>query len=153
MGKRTFEAQLERQGETGTWTCLVVPFSVQEAFGKKGQVKVAGTLNGVAFRSSLMPRGDGTHYMVVNKAIREVAGADAGSTVQVVMQEDLKPRTVKVPADLRAALAANPAAKAAFDKFPPSHKKECVSHIEEAKRPETRAARIEKTLAFLLSKE
>ena len=48
----------------------------------------------------------------------------------------------KVPPDLKRALGRNPRARSAFDAFPPSHRREYVEWIEEAKRPETRARRI-----------
>ena len=52
------------------------------------------------------------------------------------------PRPVVVPADLRAALAKNKKALAAFEAFPPSHKREYIEWITEAKREETRARRL-----------
>lgn len=48
-----------------------------------------------------------------------------------------------VPDDLAAALGANPKARAAFDKFPPSHRREYIEWITEAKTAPTRARRIE----------
>ena len=59
------------------------------------------------------------------------------------------PAPVEVPADMRRALAVTPAARAAFEKMPPSHRREVMGYIDEAKRPETRARRIEKTLRWL----
>ncbi len=53
----------------------------------------------------------------------------------------------EAPADLLAALAANPAARRHFDAFPPSHRREYIEWIEGAKRPETRARRIETAVA------
>ncbi len=50
---------------------------------------------------------------------------------------------VIVPADFAAALAAAPRARAHFDGMKRSHRREYVDSIEEAKRPETRARRIE----------
>ena len=43
--------------------------------------------------------------------------------------------------------------KVAFEKLPPSHRREYISWIEEAKRPETRARRIQQTLARLVDEE
>lgn len=54
-----------------------------------------------------------------------------------------------VPEDLRAALAASPAARAHFERFPPSHQREYVEWIIEAKRPETRTRRLAQTLEWL----
>jgi uncharacterized protein YdeI (YjbR/CyaY-like superfamily) len=47
-----------------------------------------------------------------------------------------------VPGDLRRALEADAAARAAFAALPPSHRRAYVEWIEEAKRPETRARRV-----------
>ena len=54
-----------------------------------------------------------------------------------------------VPADLAAALKKNPPAAAAFDKFSPSHRREYIEWITEAKREETRAKRLATTLEWL----
>ena len=55
----------------------------------------------------------------------------------------------KAPADLLAALAKTKQAKAAFDAFPPSHKREYVEWIVEAKRPETRATRLKTAIEWM----
>ena len=62
------------------------------------------------------------------------------------MELDTKPRTVTVPADLRSALADDPAAKSSFAKMSYSHRREYVDWIEEAMRPETRSRRIASTV-------
>ena len=54
-----------------------------------------------------------------------------------------------VPADLAAALAADPVARERWERLPPSHRREHVLAIEEAKKPETRARRIAKALEML----
>jgi uncharacterized protein YdeI (YjbR/CyaY-like superfamily) len=54
-----------------------------------------------------------------------------------------------MPPDLVAALDAAPKAKAAFDAFPPSHRREYMEWILEAKRAETRARRIVQTIEWL----
>ena len=51
-----------------------------------------------------------------------------------------------VPDDLAAALLENPTAKDYFDAFPPSSKKNILWWIESAKKPETRAKRVEETV-------
>lgn len=54
-----------------------------------------------------------------------------------------------VPQDLRAAIDADPAAKATFDAFPPSCQREYVEWVTEAKREETRAKRLAQTVEWL----
>ncbi len=54
-----------------------------------------------------------------------------------------------VPSDLARALKQNVVAAAAWKKLAPSHKREHLKHILEAKKPETRARRIEKAIVML----
>ncbi len=54
-----------------------------------------------------------------------------------------------VPPEFAAALAANPAARATLDAFAPSHRREYLEWITEAKREETRAKRIDQAVAWL----
>ncbi|MDO4681705.1 MAG: YdeI/OmpD-associated family protein [Lautropia sp.] len=55
-------------------------------------------------------------------------------------------RALPLPADLEAALAAHPVAGQRFNALPPSHQREYLKWIEEAKKPDTRARRIQGTV-------
>jgi len=150
---KSFRAKLTGEGPGGAWVFLKVPFDVEKEFGTRARLAVKGTINGFAYRTSIFPDGKGAHSMMVNKAMQEGAKAAAGETVAVTMAPDTAPRTVKVPKDLKAALAKNPAAAAVFDKLSYTHRKEFVEWIEQAKKPETRSARVEKTVAMVLEKK
>jgi hypothetical protein len=143
----TFDIVLQRYGVTAT--VFTAPFNVEATWGKKGGVPVCGTINGVEFRSQLFPMGDGSHYMVVNRAMKAQINKDAGDTVHVVIAVDTAPRAVEVPADLAAALADHPDADAPFEAFSPSHRKAYIAWIEEAKKPETRAKRIAQAVEMI----
>jgi hypothetical protein len=117
------------------------PFDVPSTFGRKGRVPVKGTINGFAFRSSLMNMGDG-HMMVVNKQFREGAKCKAGDIVSVVLELDEAKRTVAVPAWLKKIINADAKAKAAWPKLSFTHQKEYVREITEARREETRDKRV-----------
>ena len=78
MTTHRFKATLERLDIRGAWTFISVPFSVEEKFGTRSRVAVKGSVNGVEFRSSLMPQGGGTHILVVNKQLRDKAGVEVG---------------------------------------------------------------------------
>jgi uncharacterized protein YdeI (YjbR/CyaY-like superfamily) len=63
-----------------------------------------------------------------------------------------KPRAKKrvvIPADLRGALKKNKKALTTFENFSPSHKREYVEWITEAKRDETRQQRLRTTIEWL----
>jgi uncharacterized protein YdeI (YjbR/CyaY-like superfamily) len=64
--------------------------------------------------------------------------------------KNAKPKSpVKVPDDLAAALRRNKKAGATFEGFSPSHRREYVEWITEAKREETRAKRLATALEWL----
>ncbi len=65
---------------------------------------------------------------------------------------DFKNRTVQLPADAAAAISQYEGMQAYFDQLAFSHKKEHVIAITEAKKPETRASRIEKMIQILHTK-
>ena len=144
---KRFRALVNRK-EGGDVCSIDIPFDVEKTFGARGRVPVRGTLNGAPFRGSLFPMG-GCHFMVVNRHLREAAGVSGGETVPVVMERDDEPRTIEPPADFARALKGDKEAQAAWDKLSYTHRREHVEHIEEARKPETRARRIEKSVAHL----
>jgi hypothetical protein len=149
MAKR-FRTELVKADDSEA-TAIYLPFDVEKVFGTRARVPVRGTINGFPYRSSTFPMG-GCYMMPVNKQLREGAKVQAGDVVTVVMERDEAPRTVEAPADLARALKANKAAQAAWDKASYTHRKEYAQAIEGAKKPETRARRIEKAIAELAAK-
>lgn len=141
-----FEALLIKPDAVGAWTYITIPFDVEQNFGSKSRVMVKGTINGIAYKGTLMPHGNGEHYMVVNKSLREAAQVTAGSMASVTMERDAEARTVPVPEDLVQELTAHPEAEAIFNQFSYSCQKEYVDWIDSAKKAETRQSRIQKSI-------
>lgn len=150
---KRFKSRLTSRGPAGAWTFLEIPFSVEEAFGSKARVPVSGTMNGFAFQNSVMPNGDGTHSMMVNKALQAGAKATAGDFVSVIMAIDRSRRVVKIPPELKKALARNRVADASFRALSYSHQKEFAEWIATAKREETRISRAEKSISMVITKK
>ena len=150
---KTFKTRLTSRGPGGAWTFLEIPFSVEKEFGTKARVPVAGTMNGFGFRNSLMPNGDGTHSMMVSKALQGGANAGAGDVVTVTLAHDRSERVVDIPPELKKALSANKAAAAAFKALSPSHRKEFADWVRTAKREETRLSRADKSIAMIVAKQ
>lgn len=98
-----------------------------------------------------MPDGKGNHFFGVNKAFWREIGLGAGASVHVVMERDTEERVVAMPEDLVAALDREPRARAFFDTLSYTHRKEFANWIAGARRPETRAARLERTIGMLLA--
>ena len=150
MSMHTFEAVLVRPEGVGTWTFLSIPLEVSATFSSKGQVRVKGTINGYPFRNTALPMGDGTHYLVVGKEIRDQIHAAQGDMVKVELELDHEERQVEVPDDLQQKLNSNPQARDIFEKMSYSHKKEYINWIVEAKQAATRQRRVEKAVALII---
>ena len=139
-----FRATVVLGGRTATG--IQVPDEVVTSLGSGKRPPVVVTVGGYTYRTTVAPMG-GAYWIPLAAEHREAAGVAAGQDVDVVVELDSAPREVALPDDLSAAM--DDAARAAFEGLAPSHKKEWVRWVEEAKKPETRAARIEKTAAAL----
>jgi len=122
-----------------------VPPTMAGALAEAKRPPVVVTIGGHTFRTRIAVYG-GQPLVGVSKANRAAAGVAVGDRFPVELALDTEPRTVAVPDDLAAALAADPDAGAAFDRLPFSHRRKYVAWVEEAKRPETRARRVAGTL-------
>lgn len=128
----------------GTWTFADVPAATIRAGGLRPRMRVAGTIDGTPIRSSLMPRGGGTLFLVVPQPIRERIGKHAGDEVELAIAIDAKPVIYRVPPDLNAALGP---LRRRFDAIAPSQRKIYIESVTQAKQAETRHRRIAKVVA------
>ena len=136
-----FRATVVLGGKTATG--IQVPDEVVEQLGSGKRPPVVVTLAGYTYRTTVAPMG-GAFWIPLAAEHREAAGVAADQEVDVTVELDTAPRTADLPDDLSAAM--DDAARTAFDGLAPSHQKEWVRWVTEAKQPETRAARIEKTV-------
>ncbi|SDS46793.1 Bacteriocin-protection, YdeI or OmpD-Associated [Friedmanniella luteola] len=133
-----FTATVEAAGRTATG--LEVPPEVVEALGAGKRPKVAVTLNGHTYRTSVGLMG-GRSLIPVSAEVRAASGVAAGDELEVEVVVDDAPREVAVPDDLAAALAAAGVA-AAFAGLSYSHQRRHVLAVEGARAEATRARRV-----------
>jgi hypothetical protein len=147
MKSKTFKTTIVRDGSM----CFIpVPFDPAPVFGKvRAPVKV--TLNGYTYRSTIAAMG-GTVCIPLRKSNREAAGLEGGETLDVRLDLDVEKREVKPPADLLMALKAAPPVWDRWRELSYSHQREYVEVIEGAKKPETRARRIDSALRAIAAR-
>ena len=110
---------------------------------------VEGTINGVPFQATLEPDGQKSHWLKVDRKLREAAEADAGDIVTLEITPAADEPEPKVPADLRKALAAAPEARALWLDITPMARRDWIHWITSAKRPETRVRRVHSACSML----
>jgi hypothetical protein len=141
----TFAATIEQAGKTATG--IEVPPEVLESLGAGRRPPLVVTLGGYTYRTT--PGGMGGRTMIpLSAEHRTGAGVHGGDQVDVTVAVDTAPRTVEVPADLAEALAAASLTET-FDRLAPSHRKEHVRSVLEAKAADTRQRRIDKVVSKL----
>ncbi len=143
---QTFRATIQQTGKTACG--IEVPEAVVDALGGSRRPAVVVTLNDYTYRSTVAPMNDG-FWVGVNADHREASGLNAGDAVQVTLELDTAPREVVVPAELAAALEADPVARAFFDGLSYSNKRVFTLSVEGTGNPETRARRVARAISLM----
>lgn len=145
-----FNAVIKQHG-TMNAAFVEFPYSAEELFNKKGQVKIKALFDGkVEYRGSLAKMKSECHMLGLTQEIRKQLGKTFGDEISVSLTEDLEERTVEIADDILTVFHENPEAKALFDKMSYTHKKEYIRWINEAKKPETRENRKVKMIQMIL---
>lgn len=122
---------------------VAFPYSVQEVFGVKGQVKIKALLDGkVEYRGSLAKMNTDCHLLGMTKVIRQQLGKSFGDTVDVELVQDTEARVVELPTDVAELFEKHPVARSFYETLSYTNRKEYIYWIESAKKEETRAKRL-----------
>jgi hypothetical protein len=133
--------------KSGSRVFIPIPFNPNEAWGVKQRHYITGTVNGYGVRGSLGSNGK-QYFLPLGAAWRRDCGLDAGDKVEVVLSPE-GPQSESLSSDVSAALDAEPQAKAFFESLTTFYRNTYIKWIESAKRPETRAARIQEMIELL----
>jgi uncharacterized protein YdeI (YjbR/CyaY-like superfamily) len=138
---RSFQATLEPDRSPLQWVIIRIPFDVAEAWGTRGRLKVKGTINGFAFRTSLFPKGEGTHQLLVNKQMQTAAGVRSGMAARFRLEPDSEDRTVVMPPELQRVLKEDRALPGWFDRLNYSMRRYLAGRVAGPKSADVRARR------------
>lgn len=132
---------------TGNNVGIVVPEDVVLSFGAGKRVPVIVTIAGYSYPSTIAVMG-GQYLVGVAAQHRRAAGVAGGETHEVTLTHDTSARDTPVPDDLAAAIA-EAGLSEKFAALAPSHRKEHVRSVADAKSDVTRQRRIEKVVEAL----
>ena len=152
VSKIRFKAKLFRPAESAkadSWTFLILPKTASAKLPSRGMTAVEGTINAYSFQAVLEPDGQKSHWLKVDRNLREAAGADAGDIVTLEIAPAAEEPEPTVPADLRKALVAAPKARKLWSDITTVARRDWVHWITSAKQPETRARRIKNACSML----
>lgn len=137
----------------GALFCYMASFTRHAAFGFRrgalvtGKGKVPEKAMGQFGRITSI--GDLPSRKTLLGYVRKAAALHDAELTRGAKTKRAAKKTVPVPRDLRAALKTNGRARSAFEGFSPSHRREYVEWILEAKREETRKRRIATAIAWM----
>ena len=141
-GPIAFSATIE---DIGRGTVVECPFDLKQTYGVGNLVPVKVTFDGrVVYRGSLTKMG-GRAVVGLRKDVQAQLGKGAGEAVDVLVELDEQPRTVELDPEFAAALE-RAGVRERFDALAYTHRREYAQWIAQAKRPETRARRIEQAV-------
>ena len=145
-----FRAVVETDEGTAGTAFVEVPVNVMAALGPRKRVPVRVTINGFTYRSTNSIYG-GVAYLPLRADVRKAAGIEVGDRVAVDARSG--------PGVTQHRAAAGPGEGAWgrwdaewFAALSPSHQKEYVLWLDDAKRPETRVRRLDKIVEKLREK-
>jgi hypothetical protein len=149
-----FDAKLLRPAKPGAdapCAFVVLPKRVSAELPRRGRTTVEGAINGHGFRATLEPDGQLSHWLGLNEALLEAAGASIGSIAKFEIAPVSQEPEPEVPPDLQEALAADSEARAVWEETTTIARVDWIHWIVSAKQAKTRAKRIRDACEMLAS--
>jgi hypothetical protein len=146
QASKSYTATILSDPDGSSMTAIPIPFDIKAIFGKV-RAPVVVSINSYSFRSTVCRMG-GECFIPLRKSNREAAKVRAGQRIRITLRSDDQPRIVIPPADLVEAIKRAGLMKS-WNSLSYTHKREHVESIMGAKKPDTRAKRIQKCLDMM----
>ena len=153
--KIRFKTKLLRPAESekgDSWTFLILTKAASAKLPSRGMTAIEGTINGFPFQAVLEPDGQKSHWLRVDRKLREAVDAEEGDVITLEIAPAAKEPEPAIPVDLKRALAtATPKTRAAWSDITPAARRDWIQWMTSAKQDETRARRIKNACSMLAS--
>ncbi|MCP3929925.1 MAG: DUF1905 domain-containing protein [Bacteroidetes bacterium] len=131
---------------------MVVPNDIAQSFLNKGDRRVICTLNDtIEFQCALMPKGDGTYFININKELRKKLGIGIGSQVQVQLKKDDSKYGLPMPEELSELLKIDDEGNRFFHSLTPGKQRNLLHIIGSPKTSDTRLRKAIVVIDYLKS--
>src|SRR4029077_2522897 len=148
---KTFDAVLEHTSDRLRWVIARVPIDVHKVWGKRGQIRIQGEINGFNFSSTLFPTRKGEHFLIVDKKMQAGAKTAPGLTARFCLLPATVPRpTVAPPKELLLVLKQSRRLLKFYESLPSSWRNDIARWISQGKQEETRRRRAQQMAERLL---
>jgi len=139
-----FRALLETAGSGPRFVIVRLPFVPEKVWKNRPGKRVKGTINGLAFRTSLFGSAAKGYGLVVNKTLQKCAHACPGKMAEFVLEPDLEQPTATVPPELAKLMKQDRALARWFETLSSHMRKYFCDSVRQPKSPEARRRRAEK---------
>jgi uncharacterized protein YdeI (YjbR/CyaY-like superfamily) len=139
-----FRALLETAGSGPRFVIVRLPFVPEKVWKNRPGKRVKGTINGLAFRTSLFGSAAKGYGLVVNKTLQKCAHAYPGKMAEFVLEPDLEQPTAIVPPELAKLMKQDRALARWFETLSSHMRKYFCDSVSQPKSPEARRRRAEK---------
>lgn len=148
--RKKFKGVLERDGTSLGWTIVRVPFDPTEVWPQRNRLRVKGTINGFAFRTSLFRARAGHFILLVNRKMQKAADVVLGSVAEVMLEPDTEERTVALPPELEKVLRQDRALRRWHGALSDSYRKAIADRVMEPKSAASRMRRAEQMAEWMM---
>jgi uncharacterized protein YdeI (YjbR/CyaY-like superfamily) len=150
MKEKRFKAVLEKGPRSLGWTIARVPFGPGE-LGEMVRLRVKGSVNGFALRTSLFPDARGGFYLLLSRATQAGASVKLGDVAEFRLQADLERREAELPDELAVLLDEEPGLREWYDELTKYTRREIGKWVTGVKSDEARMRRAEQMAERLLA--
>jgi uncharacterized protein YdeI (YjbR/CyaY-like superfamily) len=141
--QKKFRGVLVRDNTALQWVIVKLPLEPSKAWPKRNKMRVKGTINGFAFRTSLFTSALGGHVLLVNKQMQKGAKVSLGGVADIVLEPDFEEREIVIPVEFTKLLKEDRALKRFFGELSESARREVGKNILTCKSSEARTKRSE----------
>ena len=147
----TFIARLTDKTDEKWGHAISVPVAISDAIlATQDDRRVRCTLDDIApYSCALIPGGEGSYFILVNKSRLRALGKQAGSEVRVQLTQDDSPYGMPMPEELGELLALDPEGNAYFHALTPGKQRSLIYQVSHPKRSETRLRKAVVIVEFL----